>query len=62
MSKDVDKDGYPLSPKNINGGGWFYEQASGIIAYHDGDHRVAIPWRMLTAAVDRHRRIKATRK
>lgn len=62
MTATKDSDGYPTAPRRINGGGWFYEQRSGIIAYHDGEHRVALPWRMLTAAVDRHRRIKAKRK
>lgn len=62
MAEEKDRDGYPTAPRTIGVGGWFYEQKSGIIAYHDGEHRVAIPWKLLTRAVDRHRRIKAKRK
>jgi hypothetical protein len=64
MAEKLDSRSYPLAPRKICDGSWFYEEAAGVIVVaepHAYTKQVRIPWRKLEAAVDNHRKIRSAR-
>ncbi len=68
MAKDVY--GYPCEPRSIaKDEAWFYEEREGMTVVQElrrngdllGTATVTVPWRKVCAAVDRHRKIKASK-
>ena len=65
MAKDVY--GYPCESRRIDEMTWYYEQREGLQLFMElfegaRTAQVNISWRRLGAAVDRHRKIKATKR
>lgn len=62
MSKRID---YPTHSKPLEPRSWYYEEPEGITVVHDQGlarvDQILIPWRKLCAAVDRHRKIRASK-
>ena len=59
--------GYPCESRQLDELTWFYEQREGlqlVMELFPGAKtaQVNIPWRRLCSAVDRHRKIEATKK
>jgi hypothetical protein len=54
---------YPLAPRLIGDGkrAWFYEEKTGLHVIIDGEVAV-LSWKRVAAAVDRHRRIRASKR
>jgi hypothetical protein len=62
--------GYPLEPRHLTDATWFYETKDGLEIVHRVHSDVGafiqtdtiiLPWRKLSSAVDRHRKVKAGR-